>query len=51
MQSTNRALAQGLHRSGTGCPEGNLSPGRKVSSEDFVLPDSGKRENNESEGE
>ena len=35
----NKALAQGLHRSkGLGTPEGNLSPGRKVSSKDVCPP-------------
>ena len=38
IQSTNKALAQGLHLSGTGRPKGNLSPGRKVSSEDVHAP-------------
>ena len=39
MQSTNKALAQGLHLTkALGVPEGNLSPGRKVSSVDVHAP-------------
>ena len=38
-QSTNKALAQGLHLTkALGVPEGNLSPGRKVSSVDVHAP-------------
>ena len=38
-QSTNKALAQGLHLTkALGVPEGNLSPGRKVSSADVHPP-------------
>ena len=39
MQSTNKALAQSLHLTkALGIPEGNLSPGRKVSSGDVPAP-------------
>ena len=37
-QSTNKALGQGLLTKALGVPEGNLSPGRKVSSADVHAP-------------